>query len=442
MRDVAPERSSQAIRCGTVPSVARTTGLSKIVGFSAAVLLGSLTSCTGHAAAGHPVIRVTVPESLADQAIGVSVTGLAAAQRVTITAQSSDDAHRVWRARGTYTANQDGVVDLASAAPAPGSYTGADGMGLFWSMTTLRGEPGNEYFTPAPPQGKPGFPVRLTVTSGGRLLASRTVTRHWMAPGETARTLTVNAGGVAGVLFLPPPGTGRHPGVLLFGGAEGGMSQTFTAALLAAHGYPALTVAYFDWPGRPGQLQHIPLDYFVTAGRILARQPGVDPAHLLVMGYSRGSEAALLLADHFPRLFHGAIVYSPSSDVNPAQANSAEPAWTLGGEPVRPGPIPVSGISGPVLAIAGDADALWNSALSADRISSELTIDRSRYRHRAVIYLNAGHGVGTFPYQPIGTPALQTLGGTRAADLTAQRASWALVLGELARLGSRPGAAP
>jgi hypothetical protein len=34
--------------------------------------------------------------------------------------------------------------------------------------------------------------------------------------------------------------------VLVFGGAEGGMSQTFTAALLAAHGYPALTVAYFD----------------------------------------------------------------------------------------------------------------------------------------------------------------------------------------------------
>ena len=238
-----------------------------------AVLLGSLTSCTGHAAAAHPDIRVSVPASLADQAIGMSVTGLAAAQRVTITAQSSDDAHRVWRARGTYTASQDGVVDLASAAPAAGSYSGADGMGLFWSMTTLPGEPDNEYFTPAPPQGKPGFPVRLTVTSDGRLLASRTVTRYWMAPGESARTLTVNADGVAGVLFLPPRGTGRHPGALLFGGAEGGMSQTFTAALLAAHGYPALTVAYFGWPGLPEHLQRIPLEYFVTAGRSWPASP-------------------------------------------------------------------------------------------------------------------------------------------------------------------------
>jgi dienelactone hydrolase len=93
----------------------------------------------------------------------------------------------------------------------------------------------------------------------------------------------------------------------------------------------------------------------VTAGRILASQPGVDPAHLLAMGYSRGSEAALLLADHFPRLFHGAIVYSPSSDVNPAENAglayiSGVPAWTLGSRAVWPAPIPVNNVSGPVLA--------------------------------------------------------------------------------------------
>lgn len=46
-----------------------------------------------------------------------------------------------------------------------------------------------------------------------------------MTPGESARVLTVNADEVAGVLFAPPPGTPKHPGVVLFGGAEGGMSQ-------------------------------------------------------------------------------------------------------------------------------------------------------------------------------------------------------------------------
>ncbi len=333
-----------------------------------------------------------------------------------------------------FTAGPGGSVDLASTPPTAGSYLGTDGMGLFWSMTTLPGESSNEYFTPAQPQSQASLPVLLTVTSAGRLLATRTVTRHWMAPGETARVLTVPADGVAGVLFLPPPGTARHPGVLAFGGAEGGMSQTWTAALLAAHGYPALTVAYFEWPGLPSALQSIPLEYFATAGRILASQPGVDPAHLLVMGYSRGTEAALLLADDFPQLFHGAIVYSPSYFVNAAQNNSAEPAWTLGGNPVVPGPIPMDQISGPVLAIAGDDDGIWDSERSASLISTELLVDGSRYSHQALIYPAAGHGVGTYPYEPVGSAALNAVGGTRAGDVAAQRSSWADVISLLARL--------
>lgn len=399
------------------------------------MLVGGLAACSG-AAADHASIRVSGPNALADQAVHITVTGLAAGQQVVVTAQATDADRRAWRSRAAYTAGPDGGVDLASAVPASGSYSGTDDMGLFWSMATVPGESGNEYFTPGPPQSQPSFPVRLTVTSAGRQLAARVVTRYWMAPGETARVLNPQAGGVAGVLFLPPPGTARHPGVLVFGGAEGGMSETFTAALLAAHGYPALTVAYFGWPGLPAALQSIPLEYFVTAGRILASQPGVDPAHLLVMGYSRGSEAALLLADDFQQLFHGAIVYSPSYYVNPAQTNSAQPAWTLGGNPVWPDPIPMDQISGPVLAIAGDSDALWDSELSASRISTELSVDGSRHSHQALIYLNAGHGVGTFPYQPIGSTALKVLGGTRAGDVAAQRNGWSKVLGLLASLGS------
>jgi hypothetical protein len=101
---------------------------------------------------------------------------------------------------------------------------------------------------------------------------------------------------------------------------------------------------------------------------------------------------------------------------------------------VWPTPIPVNNVSGPVIAIAGGSDAMWNSGPSADQISSELDIDRSPYRHLALVCLNAGHGVGTIPCEPIGGQALQALGGTRAADVAAQRASWAAVLGQLAQL--------
>lgn len=402
------------------------------------MLAVGLSACASHATSDHASIWVSAPAALADRAIVVKVTGLAGGQRVTVIAQTTDAARRIWGSGATFTASPDGEVNLATDAPDSGSYRGASAMGLFWSMDTIGSEDSNQYFTAAQPQSRAGFLVRLTVTSDGRELATRTISREYVAPGETASVLSLQTDKVSGVLFTPPPGTPRHPAVLVFGGAEGGMSQTFTAALLAAHGYPALTVAYFHSPGLPSNLQRIPLEYFTVAGQILARQPGTDPAHILVMGYSRGSEAALLLADNFPQLFHGAIVYAPSSEVNPAQVGGqwdyTQPAWTLDGQGVVTGrPVPVSGISGPVLAFAGSDDAIWGSGTSANQIDAELA--GSRYPHQAVIYPDAGHGVGTFPYQPIGSQALQAVGGTRPGDVAAQRDSWAKVLGLLARLG-------
>lgn len=397
--------------------------------------MGGLAACGGGAPAKPAVIQVSEPSALADQAIDIRVTGLSAGEQVTVRAQATDAKKGTWQSSAGYTASQDGTVDLAKVAPKSGSYQGKDGMGLFWSMTPVAPASQDQYFVPPTPQQQSGYPVTLTViSSSGAKLASRTVAREWMAKGETARTLTLAKDKVAGELFLPPPGTPRHAGVLVFGGAEGGMSQVYGAALLAAHGYPALTVAYFDWPGLPSALDDIPLEYFETAGKILARQPQVDPAHVLVMGYSRGSEAALLLADHFPALFHGAVVYSPSSEVNTAGDDQSRDAWSLGPKGIDPGPIDVSHISGPVLAFAGDLDMLWGSASSATSIIEELTVAHSPYRHQAFIYQQAGHGEGMQPYQPAGDTTMANLGGTRAGNVAAQRDGWPKVLAMLAGL--------
>lgn len=88
-----------------------------------------------------------------------------------------------------------------------------------------------------------------------------------------------------------------------------------------------------------------------------------------------------------------------------------------------------------MLAFAGGEDGLWTSQSWANEISAELTQAKSPYPHGAFTYFAAGRGVGTFPYQPIGTTALLTLGGTRAGDVAGQRAGWSKVLGLLARLG-------
>jgi len=400
----------------------------------AGALTGGLAACGG-APAKPAVIEVSDSTALADQAINVRVTGLPPAEQVTVTAQATDAKRATWRSAAVYTASQDGTLDLATAAPKSGAYQGKDGMGLFWSMIPVAPASQDQYFTPPPPQQQPGYPVTLTVTSSsGAKLATRTVRRAWMAKGETVRPLTLATDKVAGELFLPPPGTPRHAGVVVFGGAEGGMSQVYGAALLAAHGYPALTVAYFAWPGLPPALDDIPLEYFETAGKILASQPQADPAHILAMGYSRGSEAALLLADDLPKLFHGAVVYSPSSEVNVAGDNGARAAWSFGPRVIEPGPIDLSHISGPVLAFAGAQDNLWGSARSATSIDLELSVLHSRYRHQAFIYQGAGHGEGMQPYQPQGNTTIANLGGTRPGNLAAQLDGWPKMLAMLASL--------
>src|SRR6266540_3724877 len=92
-----------------------------------------------------------------------------------------------------------------------------------------------------------------------------------------------------------PDGGRLVPGLLLLGGAEGGMHED-DAALLAAHGYAALALAYYGLPGLPATLQNIALEYFEAALTFLQRHPHVRGDRFAVMGASKGGEAALLVA--------------------------------------------------------------------------------------------------------------------------------------------------
>jgi dienelactone hydrolase len=263
--------------------------------------------------------------------------------------------------------------------------------------------------------------------------ATTTITRRWLTDGVTVRQLTLSADKVDGYLFLPP-GKAKHPGVLLFGGSEGGMGSRTTASLLASHGYPVLVLAYFHDAGLPAQLKNIPLEYFASAARLLAAQQGVDK--VIAASASRGAEAALLLAQNFPTLIRGAVLWAPSATANPSFPIPDGDPWTLHGKPIESGTlIPVDHVSGPVLAIAGSDDQLWQSATAAALISGELDAAHIRYPHQAVVYPQAGHGIAGAPYVPHGTrlphPVIQqtiALGGTRAADESAMLQGWTRIL--------------
>jgi dienelactone hydrolase len=295
--------------------------------------------------------------------------------------------------------------------------------------------------------------VKVVAEVQGTVGASITLTRLAAAAGVREQELRPTTSGFYGDFFAPPSGSPTRPGVLLFGGSEGGLSTTTEAGLFASHGYPTLALAYFGERGLPQTLQNIPLEYFVTALRWLAKQPGVNEHELVVDGVSRGSEAALLLGADFPQMVDAVIALVPDDvalcgivPVAGRRSPCAGPAWTLGGRAVpytndfgNPYPrghpdavIQVEHIHGPLLLVCGGVDLVWPSCAFASAIQQRLAGADFTFAHELFAYPDAGHGVGfSVPYDPTFVVAD---GGPSATDELAREDFWPRQLSFLAAL--------
>lgn len=362
--------------------------------------------------------------------VDVRLSGLKPGAAVTITSDSVDLAKVHWHGSGQFQADASGVVDLAKQPSTAGTYTGVDEMGLLWSMDAPQpSDSAAVYFST---YCSSPFTVTLTATVD-KVSATTTLTRLWQVPGVITKALTVAADGFEGRLVLPPSGGGTRPAVLAFGGSEGGNAEACLTEMLAAKGFPALAVGYFNERGTPATLNNIPIEYFAKAAQYLAGQPGVDRGHIIALSASRGTEAALLLAQNYPQLIHGAIVMAPSAVVNPGYPRGPF-AWTLGGVGLPANqPIPVDKISGPVLALTGASDQLWGSFIWAPQIMKELDAAHNPFPHKAVLYPNAGHDVVNNPLIPEMTH-LDERGGTRPGNTAAQSDAWNQILSLLRSL--------
>lgn len=360
--------------------------------------LGALICC---AAPSRPEIVVDHPDTLVDSPVHIRIIGLPPGHQVTIAATTADALQRTWSSQAVFRTDTHGLVDLAHATPQSGTYPNADPMGLFWSMR-VPGAPWARFQTPDREL------VTLTVTDGNVPLSQRSIVRRDTVHGLRTIKLTVSTGGVYGVLHLPAGSATSKPAVLVFGGSEGGDYVDSVAQLFALHGYPALSLAYFKEPGLPQHLSNIPLEYFGKALSYLAQQPGVDPHRIVVMGASRGGEAAELLGVHYPQFVHGVIALTPANvSVCGILKHAAfgGPAWTWQGSPIpftcqpnNPAPtdqpaavIPVEQIAGPVLVSCGGQDVEWSSCSYARAIIARLDAHHVRYQHRLMNYPTAGH---------------------------------------------------
>lgn len=267
----------------------------------------------------------------------------------------------------------------------------------------------------------------VTITAGS---LHATVSRYLFARGETMRVVG------HGVLFVP-----KHPksvGILAFGGSEGGLSMREEAALLAAHGYTTLALAYFHAPGLPRDLHDIPIEYFGRALQALARQPGVRK--LVTYGVSRGSEAAQLAAIHYPQV-RGVIALVPANGSRCGIpvfdgthfVSCVGAAWTWHGKPVpwdyrAPSrkPFPDERINGPMFVVCGELDGIWPSCPMAEAI-------KTRAKDVTLIECaRCGHAIGGLPPYFAGAAHLDA--GFPDAEARARAAYWPKLLAWLARI--------
>lgn len=378
-------------------------------GVRAAVLAALVVTLVGCGSKQGIEVSVTPRDSALTEPVEIRVTGLHPLERVAISVTASDANSRRFTASGRYRADDQGVVDLRRAAPVGNQpYAGAWTMGLPTSMSAG----GASFFwhddTP--------YRFAVTVRGGGRTLAGGSFVRRLGEQHVAFHTLTLAHDHLVGT-YAYLPGARHTRAVVAIGGSEGGAGSAFLAGELAAAGIPALAVGYFHAPGLPDELKGIPLEYFRRALVWLDRRPEVDPAHVSVLGISRGSEAALLLGVHFPDLVHGVAALVPSSVVN-CGVRGAErggfcvgPAWTLHDKPVAytrqsanvhptdvpAAVIPVERIRAPILLACAEADDVWPSCPYARAIAARHG-PRNLELHA---YPGAGHFLGALiPYEP------------------------------------------
>jgi dienelactone hydrolase len=379
-----------------------------------------------------PRIFVDQPVALYDAPISIALEGFGPRTRVTVTATFQVAEATPWRSWATFIADDSGRVDVTRQPPVAGTWEGVSPMGLFWSTTPVPGK-----WRSAPPDWVMWPSVaRLRAEAPGVAPAELTVERRLAGDGVSRRP--VREAGVVGTLFLPP-GDWPHPAVIVLGGSDGGISE-HRAALVASHGYAALSLAYLGAASLPSELVNIPVEYFEHAIGWMRGQPWLRDGFLAVWGASRGGELALLLGATIPAI-NAVIAYVASGVLHgpfePHDPPDTPACWTSGGQPlpylqehnatddptsvdytkspvaesprylsqlrdlnaVERATIPAERTQGPILLVSGQDDQIWPSSILAEIAIRRLRLHGHTYPFCHLSYEGAGHAI-YIPYSP------------------------------------------
>jgi|AntRauMinimDraft_4_1070384.scaffolds.fasta_scaffold00048_57 dienelactone hydrolase len=416
-----------------------------------------------------PTLTVTPDPADVTDRLSVTLAGLDPGQRVTLEADFADLGAE-WASEATFDADEDGRVDLTEQAPIAGDYDGVCPMGLVQFAERTTDDPVSA------DTGADTTDLHLVARVDGEAVASTTVTRR-VAPGVERTDLDPETDGVAGELYVPEP-SGPHPSVLALHGS-GGEPLGRKARALAAEGYVVLALRYVGGPSPvPETFAEVPVSYAGDALDYLHAREDVTDGDAGVVGVSRGTELALLVAAERDDV--GVVVaYAPSAYTWFGDGDGDGPppsAWAVGGEalPVLPHPgpdaepaetgtgvrfrpmfeafaeqapedaladarLPVEDVAADVALVSGGDDGVWPAGPMADTIAGEMAdAAGTATRHH---FPDAGHGVFV-PYHPTterataaqdgGPPVVH--GGTPAGAAEADRDAWTAALDALETL--------
>jgi dienelactone hydrolase len=410
----------------------------------------------------RPTLTVSAPDLRVGDPLTWKVWDASPGERLDVKAETKMG-ETTWASRATFVAGADGCIDPALSVPVAGTYEGREPFGLLWSMRPL---PAGSF------RDMPGMSLDPVVTTfvverAGAELA-RAQARREIFDESLLKRREVREHGLVGAMFSPTGG-GRSPGVVVLGGSEGGLVESFAAAL-AGQGFAALALAYFGMEGVPPSLTDIPLEYFRTALDWLRRQPEVADVRPAVAGASKGGELALLLGSTYDDI--GAVLSIVGSGVvfmgigrSPFALRHS--SWSKDGnavpfvrarwsprmilEFVKRGPlrlrvfyeeamrnsqqvvaatIPTERIRGPVLCLSAPDDQMWPSSVLSDIACRRIAASPGAGPVEHVTLASCGHAI-SLPYMPavtevpgmfLGRPA--ALGGTPSGQAAAVVQSW------------------
>jgi dienelactone hydrolase len=345
-------------------------------------------------------LEVNPSRTLVDQSAVIRASGLDPKERVTIRAHLTDGDGHTWSSEAEFVADASGTVDTSKESPAKGSYTEISAMGLIWAMM-----PTEKHVTSyKSPHDQAPQVIDFALLRQGHQAATAQLEQLTVA---ADLRMSILRGHLHGMFFVPNT-AGRHPGVLVVGGSEGGVPSQ-KAAWLASHGFAALALAYFHYEDLPPNLAAIPLEYFGQALEWMMQRPEIDPERVAVVGTSRGGELALQLGSLYPQI-KAVVAFVPANVRYPACCgNTTAPyAWAWKGQPLTyaaprlkdslsaelAAGITVERTNGPLLLIGGQDDGVWPSSTMIEAIADRLR--RGHFSHRVEIlkYSHAGHRAG------------------------------------------------